>query len=136
MATQVSKTGAEGALLDEAKNINKSLSALGNVISSLADGNVSVAAEFSRNFPTCQLLFFAAQMFVNVSSCGNSSDNKKDRSIIFQNSLICLYDESFCCIFFLTDLCHVDCGMMLFRAVSCKNLISYNQVALIVGDKF
>ena len=28
-------------MLDEAKNINKSLSALGNVISALADGNVS-----------------------------------------------------------------------------------------------
>uniref|UniRef100_A0A3Q4HBV6 Kinesin family member 5C n=1 Tax=Neolamprologus brichardi TaxID=32507 RepID=A0A3Q4HBV6_NEOBR len=32
------KTGAEGAVLDEAKNINKSLSALGNVISALAEG--------------------------------------------------------------------------------------------------
>ncbi|XP_015911040.1 kinesin heavy chain [Parasteatoda tepidariorum] len=38
---KVSKTGAEGMVLDEAKNINKSLSALGNVISSLADGNKS-----------------------------------------------------------------------------------------------
>jgi kinesin family protein 5 len=37
----VSKTGAEGAVLDEAKNINKSLSALGNVIAALAEGNVS-----------------------------------------------------------------------------------------------
>lgn len=36
---KVSKTGAEGSVLDEAKNINKSLSALGNVISALADGN-------------------------------------------------------------------------------------------------
>lgn len=55
---KVSKTGAEGKIcifslffnfnvflsplgtvLDEAKNINKSLSALGNVISALADGN-------------------------------------------------------------------------------------------------
>jgi len=36
----VSKTGAEGAVLDEAKNINKSLSALGNVIAALADGSV------------------------------------------------------------------------------------------------
>ncbi|KAM9664494.1 kinesin heavy chain [Trichechus inunguis] len=35
---KVSKTGAEGAVLDEAKNINKSLSALGNVISALAEG--------------------------------------------------------------------------------------------------
>lgn len=38
---KVSKSGAEGQVLDEAKNINKSLSALGNVISSLADGNKS-----------------------------------------------------------------------------------------------
>ncbi|XP_078281608.1 kinesin-1 heavy chain isoform X1 [Rhinoraja longicauda] len=36
---KVSKTGAEGAVLDEAKNINKSLSALGNVISSLAESS-------------------------------------------------------------------------------------------------
>lgn len=36
---KVSKTGAEGSVLDEAKNINKSLSALGNVIAALADGN-------------------------------------------------------------------------------------------------
>ncbi|XP_055723882.1 kinesin heavy chain-like [Salvelinus fontinalis] len=35
---KVSKTGAEGAVLDEAKNINKSLSSLGNVISALAEG--------------------------------------------------------------------------------------------------
>ncbi|KAB1278775.1 Kinesin heavy chain isoform 5C, partial [Camelus dromedarius] len=38
LAVGVSKTGAEGAVLDEAKNINKSLSALGNVISALAEG--------------------------------------------------------------------------------------------------
>jgi len=36
----VCKTGAEGSVLDEAKNINKSLSALGNVIAALADGQV------------------------------------------------------------------------------------------------
>jgi kinesin family protein 5 len=35
---KVSKTGVEGTQLEEAKNINKSLSALGNVISALADG--------------------------------------------------------------------------------------------------
>nr|XP_033787389.1 kinesin-1 heavy chain [Geotrypetes seraphini] len=34
---KVSKTGAEGSVLDEAKNINKSLSALGNVIAALAE---------------------------------------------------------------------------------------------------
>lgn len=40
---QVSKTGAEGAVLDEAKNINKSLSALGNVIAALSEGTVSAS---------------------------------------------------------------------------------------------
>ena len=35
---KVGKTGAEGEVLEEAKNINKSLSALGNVISALAEG--------------------------------------------------------------------------------------------------
>ena len=35
-------------MLDEAKNINKSLSALGNVISALADGNVSDRERLKR----------------------------------------------------------------------------------------
>lgn len=35
---KIGKTGAEGEVLEEAKNINKSLSALGNVISALAEG--------------------------------------------------------------------------------------------------
>ena len=35
---KVGKTGVEGMGLEEAKNINKSLSALGNVIAALADG--------------------------------------------------------------------------------------------------
>jgi len=38
---KVGKTGASGARLDEAKNINKSLSALGNVINALTDGRQS-----------------------------------------------------------------------------------------------
>lgn len=37
---KVEKTGAQGTTLDEAKTINKSLSALGNVINSLTDGKV------------------------------------------------------------------------------------------------
>uniref|UniRef100_A0A8C5MCL8 Kinesin-like protein n=1 Tax=Leptobrachium leishanense TaxID=445787 RepID=A0A8C5MCL8_9ANUR len=45
---KVSKTGAEGALLDEAKNINKSLSSLGNVISALAEGNVYIPYRDSK----------------------------------------------------------------------------------------
>ena len=35
---KVNKTGAKGTLLEEAKNINKSLSSLGNVINALTDG--------------------------------------------------------------------------------------------------
>jgi kinesin family protein 5 len=35
---KVGKTGAEGSVLEEAKTINKSLSALGNVINALTDG--------------------------------------------------------------------------------------------------
>lgn len=38
---KVSKTGAQGAQLEEAKQINKSLSALGNVINALTDGKSS-----------------------------------------------------------------------------------------------
>ncbi|XP_057190415.1 kinesin-1 heavy chain isoform X1 [Triplophysa rosa] len=45
---KVSKTGAEGALLDEAKNINKSLSSLGNVISALAESSTYIPYRDSK----------------------------------------------------------------------------------------
>lgn len=45
---KVSKTGAEGAVLEEAKNINRSLSALANVISALADGKPYVPYRDSK----------------------------------------------------------------------------------------
>uniref|UniRef100_A0A6A7FZT0 Kinesin-like protein n=4 Tax=Hirondellea gigas TaxID=1518452 RepID=A0A6A7FZT0_9CRUS len=45
---KVSKTGAEGTVLDEAKNINKSLSALGNVIAALADSKGHVPYRDSK----------------------------------------------------------------------------------------
>lgn len=35
---KIAKSGAQGQLLEEAKNINKSLSCLGNVINALTDG--------------------------------------------------------------------------------------------------
>jgi kinesin family protein 5 len=38
---KVERTGAEGKLLSEAKMINKSLSALGNVINALTSGKVA-----------------------------------------------------------------------------------------------
>ena len=42
----VSKTGAEGQTLEEAKKINKSLSALGMVINALTDGKVRLFRPF------------------------------------------------------------------------------------------
>ena len=45
---KVSKTGAEGGVLEEAKNINKSLSALGNVIAALADAKPYVPYRDSK----------------------------------------------------------------------------------------
>ncbi|KII69422.1 Kinesin heavy chain [Thelohanellus kitauei] len=45
---KVSKTGASGVVLDEAKNINKSLGALGNVISALAENKSHVPYRDSK----------------------------------------------------------------------------------------
>lgn len=45
---KVSKTGAEGSVLEEAKNINKSLSSLANVIAALADGKPFVPYRDSK----------------------------------------------------------------------------------------
>ena len=41
---KVGKTGASGQTLEEAKKINKSLSALGMVINSLTDGKVPTSS--------------------------------------------------------------------------------------------
>ena len=46
---QVGKTGATGQTLEEAKKINKSLSALGMVINSLTDGKVGSDRVFVQN---------------------------------------------------------------------------------------
>lgn len=40
-------------MLDEAKNINKSLSALGNVISALAESSVSVLFFYASRLKAC-----------------------------------------------------------------------------------
>ncbi|VDP76312.1 unnamed protein product [Echinostoma caproni] len=45
---KVSKSGAEGSTLDEAKNINKSLSTLGNVINALVEGNTHIPYRDSK----------------------------------------------------------------------------------------
>lgn len=45
---KVSKTGAKGKLLEEAKNINKSLTCLGKVINSLTDGSTHIPYRDSK----------------------------------------------------------------------------------------
>lgn len=68
---QVSKTGAEGAVLDEAKNINKSLSALGNVISALAEGTVSIPSVTPHVLTSCSCPKpWAAQSLVSITLLG------------------------------------------------------------------
>ena len=47
-STKVSKTQAAGMTLDEAKNINKSLSSLGNVIASLSEGQSHIPYRDSK----------------------------------------------------------------------------------------
>lgn len=56
---KVGKTGASGQTLEEAKKINKSLSALGMVINSLTDGKVSYLTEIAeerRSIPIPRLV--------------------------------------------------------------------------------
>ena len=45
---KVAKTNVKGAQLDEAKNINKSLSALGQVINALVEGKVHIPYRDSK----------------------------------------------------------------------------------------
>ena len=72
---KVGKTGVEGMGLEEAKNINKSLSALGNVIAALADGNKShIPYRDSKLTRILQVSFW------------NKID--KDRWFLFLNSLV------------------------------------------------
>lgn len=66
---QVSKTGAEGAVLDEAKNINKSLSSLGNVISALAEGTVSNSASPVLSHRDFGLNLLVNDLFVGLCIC-------------------------------------------------------------------
>lgn len=51
-------------MLDEAKNINKSLSALGNVISALAESSVSVLPFFLSFFCTSVLRAFISVQYI------------------------------------------------------------------------
>lgn len=69
------KTGAEGSVLDEAKNINKSLSALGNVIAALADGQVTLSVMII--FINCiKHTYFSGVLVVTVYSLFNKLINQ------------------------------------------------------------
>lgn len=52
-------------MLDEAKNINKSLSALGNVISALAESSVSVLYFYTSRLKACISEHDIMQKFFN-----------------------------------------------------------------------
>lgn len=66
----MSKTGAEGAVLDEAKNINKSLSALGNVIAALSEGTVSPNKCLLNRIKHLKLIIYQSVMlFSSILMC-------------------------------------------------------------------
>ncbi len=57
---KVDKTNAMGLTLDEAKTINKSLLSLSNVISALAEGNVSVLHHYPlTECPLCAFYHYS-----------------------------------------------------------------------------
>eukprot|EP00794_Sanderia_malayensis_P003375 gene3375-3863_t len=72
---KVSKTGAEGTVLDEAKNINRSLSALGNVISALAEGSGYVPYRDSKMTRILQESLGGNSRTTIVICCSPSSFN-------------------------------------------------------------
>jgi Kinesin motor domain len=63
-----SKTAATGDRLQEAKNINLSLSALGNVISALVDGKSGARVAGSPGVLGCQMCFAVTQRAVPAAS--------------------------------------------------------------------
>jgi len=73
---KVSKTGAEGTVLDEAKNINKSLSALGNVISALSEGNGYIPYRDSKMTRILQESLGGNSRTTIVICCSPSSFNE------------------------------------------------------------
>lgn len=66
---KIEKTGAEGIVLEEAKTINKSLSALGNVINALTSGTPSKANHIPyRDSKLTRILQDALVSFLHITS--------------------------------------------------------------------
>lgn len=65
---KVGKTGASGTTLEEAKKINKSLSALGMVINALTDGKVGVVLRTTADFSAERLLYSQVTFHTEIPS--------------------------------------------------------------------
>ncbi|CAD8098961.1 unnamed protein product [Paramecium sonneborni] len=72
---KVSKTGAEGKILDEAKGINKSLSALGQVINALTDGSQHVPYRDSKLTRILQCSFGGNSRTTLIITCSPAQFN-------------------------------------------------------------
>ncbi|CAD8086911.1 unnamed protein product [Paramecium sonneborni] len=75
---KVSKTGAEGKLLDEAKGINKSLSALGQVINALTDGSQHVPYRDSKLTRILQCSFGGNSRTTLIITCSPAQFNLQE----------------------------------------------------------
>ena len=84
---KVSKTQAEGMTLDEAKNINKSLSALGHVIASLSEGQSHIPYRDSKMTRVLQESLGGNARTTIVICCSPSPYNESEtKSTIFFGS--------------------------------------------------
>ncbi|KAL5246792.1 hypothetical protein ACHWQZ_G018855 [Mnemiopsis leidyi] len=75
---KVSKTQAEGMTLDEAKNINKSLSSLGNVIAALSEGQSHIPYRDSKMTRVLQESLGGNARTTIVICCSPSSYNESE----------------------------------------------------------
>lgn len=110
---QVSKTGAEGAVLDEAKNINKSLSSLGNVISALAEGTVSSSSYSSG--PRGSLVVFLTSLDLFWQSCVVDSAKANATMLLtsfWQFVAVIIKTGTF---FFFLVICHSTALLLLMK---------------------
>ncbi|CAL8069238.1 unnamed protein product [Calicophoron daubneyi] len=82
---KVSKSGAEGSTLDEAKNINKSLSTLGNVINSLVEGSTHIPYRDSKLTRILQqsLGGNSKTTIIIAASPAASSDSETKSTLVF-----------------------------------------------------